>query len=133
MLHHEEFQSFCRDLACGMHFCIQCHQINIPESMKKNSGVHINFVKIASFVFAENEVCEHTKHQPFSSLFAALAVTAISYIFVYLMTTLDMGNSVSILCLSENVRKIKPSMSVLHIFIMVLVHNQRYRIGLLSM
>ena len=52
--------------------------------MKKNSGIHINFVKIASLVFAENEVCEHTKHQPFSSLFAALAVTAISYIFVYL-------------------------------------------------
>ena len=28
----------------------------MPERMKKNSGIQINFVKIASFVFAKNKV-----------------------------------------------------------------------------
>lgn len=146
-LHHEEFQSFCRYLAGDMDFCCQCHQIDMPERMKKNSGIQINFVKIASFVFAKNKVqwksniCKHTKYyQPFSSLSAALAVDPLCYILVYLMTTSDMGNIIHILCISGNVRKIMYIFQnqvcqycACHISIMIWLHNHRYRIGLLSM
>ena len=82
-----------------MDFCCQCHQIDVPEGMKKNSDIHINFVKIASFVFAAKEaqwnsvIYEHTKHyQPISSLSANLAVNPLCYLLVYLTTTSDMGN-----------------------------------------
>ena len=99
MLHQEELQNSCRYLVGDMDFCCQCHQIDEPEGMKKNSDIHINFVKIASFVFAAKEaqwnsvIYEHTKHyQPISSLSANLAVNPLCYLLVYLTTTSDMGN-----------------------------------------
>lgn len=40
-----------------MDFCCQCHETDMPESMKEDSGIiRINFIKITSFVFAEIEV-----------------------------------------------------------------------------
>ena len=59
----------------------------------KNLGIHINFIKIASFLFAENEVqqnsdiYEHTKHyQPFSSLSPALADNSLFYLLFFLIS-----------------------------------------------
>ena len=109
MLQHEELQSFCRYLAGDMDFCCQYHQIDVAEGMKKNSGIQINFIKIASFASAEKEVqrnsniCKHTKHyRLFTSLAVVLAVDLLYCILVYLMTTSDMGNIVYISCISEN-------------------------------
>ena len=39
-----------------MDFCFQYHQIDMPESVKKDSDIHINFAKSADFIFAEIEV-----------------------------------------------------------------------------
>ena len=129
-----------------MGFCCQCHQIDMPEGMKKTQ-VFISTVKIPSFVFAENEVqrngdiCEHTKHyQQFSSSSAAFAVDSLCCSLGYLMTTSVMGSIVYILCISKNVRKkmyIFPNQICqycnCHISIMVWLHNHSYRIGLFSM
>lgn len=53
----------------------------MPESVKKDSDIHINFAKSADFIFAEIEVQwsssirEHIKHyQQFSFLAAAIIV-----------------------------------------------------------
>ena len=58
----------------------------MPESVKKDSDIHINFAKSADFIFAEIEVQwsssirEHIKHyQQFSFLAAAIIVDPLIY------------------------------------------------------